>query len=88
MSNDDDTSRGASDDDVSSTDLSDGDRGDKDTGGRLESPPHIDDLPPLLSGYKQTYIVRKQDPERDQGRNRQVRRLRPSPVSHHVASQG
>lgn len=72
MSDDEDASLGVSDGDLSSTDLSDGERGAKDMGERAESPPEVGDPPPLLTGYGQMYIVRKQDPEIDQGRNRQV----------------
>lgn len=80
MSDDEDASLGVSDDDLSSTDLSDGDRGAKDTAGGSAlneiknngTPPDFGDSPRLLSGYSQTYIVRKQDPDKDQGSNRQV----------------
>ncbi|CAM9814800.1 unnamed protein product [Ectocarpus sp. 12 AP-2014] len=67
-----DASDSASDGDLSSTDLSVGDRGAKDLGDVDLSPPELGDAPPLLSGYSQTYVVRKQDPQRDRGRNRQV----------------
>ncbi|CAM9941395.1 unnamed protein product [Scytosiphon promiscuus] len=73
MSCDDDASLGAaSDDDLSSTDLSVGERGAKEVGERDPSPPELGDAPPLLSGYSQTYVVRKKDARRDQGRDRQV----------------
>lgn len=73
MSCDDDASLGAiSDDDLSSTDLSVGERGAKELEEGDPSPPELGDAPPLLSGYSQTYVVRKKDPRRDQGRNRQV----------------
>lgn len=78
-SDDEGASVGISDGDLSSTDLSDGERGAKDTGGEgrdgmsgVMSPPEVGDAPLLVNGYSQTYIVRKQDPERDLGRNRQV----------------
>lgn len=73
MSDDEEASLGVSDGNISSTDLSDEDRGAKDTTSESESPPDAGDHPPLLRGYSQTYIVRKQDPERDRSRNRQVR---------------
>lgn len=74
MSDDEDTSLGVSDGDLSSNDLSDGERGAKNTGpdGDELSSPDLGDAPPLLTGYSQTYIVRKQDPQEDHGRNRQV----------------
>lgn len=80
MSCDNDASLGAasdsaSDGDLSSTDLSVGDRGAKELGDVDLSPPELGDAPPLLSGYSQTYVVRKQDPRRDHGRNRQVTTL-------------
>lgn len=77
MSDDEDASLGVSDGDISSTNLSEGDHGAKDSDTDIRNDgntPDFGDSPPLLSGYSQTYIVRKQDPERDQGRNRQVRR--------------
>lgn len=82
MSDDGDASLGVSDGDLSSTDLSEGDRGAKDSDANIQNndddddhgnTPDFGDSPPLLRGYSQTYIVRKQDPERDQGSNRQVR---------------
>lgn len=76
MSDDEGTSLGSSDGDLSSADLSDGERGAKEMGPGGPGPPELGDAPPLLSGYSQTYIVRKQDPNRDQGRNRQVRSSR------------
>lgn len=73
MSDDEDASLSASDGDLSSADLSDGEQGAKEMGpGDPSPPPELGDSPPLLSGYCQTYIVRKQDEERDQGRNRKV----------------
>lgn len=73
MSGDDDTSSAtASDGDLSSTDLSGGELGAKEMGAGDPSPPELGDAPPLLSGYSQTYVVREQDLQRDQGRNRQV----------------
>lgn len=73
MTDEDDTSFGASDGDLSSADLSDGERGAKEMEPGSLGPPELGDAPPLLSGYSQMYIVQKQDPQRDQGRNRQVR---------------
>lgn len=86
MTDDEDASLGISDGDLSSADLSDGEWGAKQVehnGGREEergrgrgrgrgSAPELGDAPPLLSGYSQTYLVRKRDPERDEGRNRPV----------------
>lgn len=73
MNRDDDVFTGsASDGDISSTDLSIEELGAKETGVGDPSPPELGDAPPLLSGYSQTYVVRKQDPQRNRGRNRQV----------------
>lgn len=74
MSDDEEASVGVSDGDLSSNDLSDGERGAKNTGpvGDDLRSPELGDSPPLLSGYSQTYIVRKQDPREDHGSNRQV----------------
>lgn len=89
MSDDEDASMSVSDGDLSSTDLSDGECGSKDTAGaannlhpersNIQNEANAPELgeAPLLSGYSQTYIVRKQDPNRDQGRNRQVPPLYP-----------
>lgn len=77
MSCDDDAFTGsASDGDISSTDLSVEELGAKAIGAGDPSPPELGDAPPLLSGYSQTYVVRKQDPQRNQGRNRQVMKCR------------
>lgn len=85
MSCDDDAFTGsASDGDISSTDLSVEELGAKETGAGDPSPPELGDAPPLLSGYSQTYVVRKQDPERNEGRNRQVTKCR---VSNKVVQQ-
>ena len=73
MSCDDEAFTGSgSDGDISSTDLSVGELGAKEVGAGDPSSPELGDAPPLLSGYSQTYVVRKQDPQRNQGRNRQV----------------
>lgn len=73
MSCDEDAFTGsASDGDISSTDLSVGELGAKEIGAGDPSPPELGDAPPLLSGYSQTYVVRKQDIQRNEGRNRQV----------------
>lgn len=73
MNCDDDAFTGsASDGDISSTDLSVEELGAKETGAGDPSSPELGDAPPLLSGYSQTYVVRKHDPQRNQGRNRQV----------------
>lgn len=78
MSCDDDAFTGsASDDgDISSTDLSVEELGAKEIGTGDPSPPELGDAPPLLSGYSQTYVVRKQDLQKNQGRNRQVKKCR------------
>lgn len=74
MSDDEEASLGVSDGDISSADLSDGERGGaKEIASGGLSPPELGDSPRLLSGYSQTYIVRKRETWRDQGRNRQVR---------------
>lgn len=72
MNDDEDASLSASDGDLSSADLSDGEQGAKKMGTGDLTPPELGDSPPLLNGYCQTYIVQKQDQLRDQGRNRQV----------------
>ena len=70
-------SLGVSEGDISSTDLSDvEDRTATKETSPDSPPPETGELPPLLRGYSQTYIVREQDPERDRGRNRQVRAVR------------
>lgn len=73
--NDDASAGTASEGDLSSTDLSVEELGAKESGAGDPSPPELGDAPPLLSGYSQTYVVRKQDAQRDQGRNRQVLRV-------------
>lgn len=73
MNEDEDASLSASDGDLSSAYLSDGEQGAKAMRTGDLTPPELGDSPPLLNGYCQTYIVRKQDQLRDQGRNRQVR---------------
>lgn len=76
MSCNDDASTGTANDGyLSSADLSVEELGAKESGSGDPSPPELGDAPPLLlSGYYYVVrrVVRKQDIQRDHGRNRQV----------------
>lgn len=72
MSEEDVTSLGVSESDISSTDVSEvEDRTAKETASPVGAP-ELGEAPILLRGYSQTYIVQKQYPQRDQAGNRQV----------------